>query len=158
GALAAAGGIWSYASRRRPGIVIGDGTNGPLRMAWVPAGTFLMGSASRRALANEGPAHLVTLSGFWMSQTDGTNAEFAKFVQATGCRTTAEQAPRWEDLAVQVPPGTPRPPDSDLVPGAMVFVGTEEPVPLQDFSQWWRFVPGANWRHPLGPDSSIAGK
>ncbi|WP_425469483.1 formylglycine-generating enzyme family protein [Paraburkholderia azotifigens] len=158
GALIATAGVWSYSASRRSGIVTGDGENGPRGMAWVPEGTFLMGSTSRRALPNEGPAHSVGLTGFWMSQYDVTNAEFAAFVKATGYRTTAEQVPRWDDLALQLPPGTPKPPDSELVPGALVFVGTDEPVPLEDFSRWWQFVPGADWRHPLGPDSSIAGK
>ena len=62
------------------------------------------------------------------------------------------------DRDVQVPPGTPRPPDSALVPGAMVFVGTDRPVPLNDYSQWWRYVPGADWKHPQGPGSSIEGR
>jgi formylglycine-generating enzyme required for sulfatase activity len=57
-----------------------------------------------------------------------------------------------------VPSGTPKPPDSALVPGAMVFVGTDKPVPLNDYSQWWAYVPGADWRHPQGPKSSIEGK
>jgi formylglycine-generating enzyme required for sulfatase activity len=57
-----------------------------------------------------------------------------------------------------VPEGTPRPPDSQLVPGAMVFVGTDRPVRLDDWSQWWTYMPGANWRHPQGPDSNIDGK
>ncbi len=59
---------------------------------------------------------------------------------------------------MQLPPGTPRPPESTLVPGALVFAGTDAPVPLNDYTRWWKFVPGANWRHPAGPDSSIVGK
>nr|WP_206002556.1 formylglycine-generating enzyme family protein [Paraburkholderia antibiotica] len=156
--LATVGGVWSYSTRRRRDVLVGDGTQGPRGMVWVPEGTFLMGSTSRLALPNEGPPHPVTLSGFWISQYDITNAEFASFVKATGYTTTAEQAPRWEDLAVQLPPGTPRPADSELVAGALVFTGTDQPVPLQDYSLWWQFVPGADWRHPLGPASSLAGK
>jgi formylglycine-generating enzyme required for sulfatase activity len=72
--------------------------------------------------------------------------------------TTAERTPDWETLKVQLPPGTSRPPDSALVPGAMVFVGTAMPVPLDDYSRWWAYVPGADWRHPQGPRSSIDGK
>jgi formylglycine-generating enzyme required for sulfatase activity len=100
----------------------------------------------------------VKVHGFWMDRHHITNAEFRKFVEATGYVTTAEKKPDWEALRVQLRPGTPKPPDSALVPGAMVFVGTEKPVPLDDYSQWWRFVPGASWKHPLGPKSSIAGK
>ena len=87
-----------------------------------------------------------------------TNAQFRRFVEATGYVTTAEKKPDWETLRVQLPPGTPKPPDEVLVPGAMVFVGTAGPVSLDDWSQWWRYVPGANWSHPQGPGSSIEGK
>ena len=139
-------------------IVLGDGVHGPKGMAWVPGGEFLMGSDSKLAQANERPAHTVRVHGFWMGEHHVTNAAFRKFVEATGYVTTAEKKPDWHTLEVQLPPGTPRPPDSKLVPGAMVFVGTAEQVPLQDYSRWWRFVPGADWRHPTGPTSSIDGK
>lgn len=139
-------------------VVLGDGVQGPKGMAWVPGGEFLMGSDSKLAQANERPAHKVRIHGFWMDEHHVTNAEFRKFVEATGYVTTAEKKPDWETLKVQLPPGTPRPADSKLVPGAMVFVGTKEQVSLQDYSRWWRFVPGADWRHPTGPTSSIDGK
>jgi formylglycine-generating enzyme required for sulfatase activity len=93
-----------------------------------------------------------------MDKTHVTNAQFAAFVKATGYVTTAERKPEWETLRVRLPPGTPKPPDSTLVPGAMVFVGTERPVPLNDYSQWWAYVPGADWRHPQGPGSSFESK
>src|SRR4030095_12710814 len=86
------------------------------------------------------------------------NAEFRRFVQATGYMTTAERKPGWETIKVQVPLGTPKPAESALVAGAMLFVGTDRPVSLDDWSQWWRYVPGANWKHPQGPGSSIEGK
>lgn len=127
-------------------------------MVWIPGGEFIMGSDSRLANRNEKPAHTVRVSGFWMDKTDVTNAEFAAFVKATGYVTTAEKKPDWETLKVQLPQDVPKPSDDQLVPGAMVFVGTEDPVPLDDASRWWRFVPGANWRHPAGPDSDINGK
>jgi formylglycine-generating enzyme required for sulfatase activity len=151
---------WAVTSRATPHqqIVYGDGTRGPLDMAWVPAGQFEMGSDSKQAQANERPAHTVRVHGFWMDRHHITNAEFAKFVAATGYVTTAEKKPDWESLKVQLPPGTPQPPDSAMVAGAMVFVGTTQPVPLEDYSRWWRYVPGANWRHPAGPASNIAGK
>lgn len=141
-----------------PTIVLGDGVHGPKGMAHIPAGEFLMGSDHQLAQANERPAHKVRVHGFWMDQHHVTNAEFGKFVEATGYVTTAEKRPEWETLKVQLPPGTPKPPDSALVAGGMVFVGTSGPVSLQDFSQWWRYVPGADWRHPNGQGSSIAGK
>ena len=139
-------------------IVEGDGVKGPKGMVWVTGGEFLMGSDHKLAQRNERPAHEVRVHGFWMDQTHVTNAQFAAFVKATNYVTTAERTPDWETIKVQVAPGTPKPPDSALVPGAMVFVGTDRPVPLDDYSQWWTYVPGADWRHPQGPGSSIAGK
>ncbi len=127
-------------------------------MAWIPGGTFMMGSDSSFAKANEKPIHRVQVKGFWMDQTDVTNAQFRTFVKATGYITTAEKKPDWETLKVQLPVGTPKPPDEKLVPGAMVFVGTQTKVPLDDVSLWWRFIPNANWRHPKGPGSNIIGK
>jgi formylglycine-generating enzyme required for sulfatase activity len=139
-------------------VVLGDGVNGPRGMVWVPGGNFLMGSDSKMAQPNEKPTHKVNVQGFWMDKHHVTNAEFTRFVKATGYVTTAERKLDWETIKVQVPPGTPKPPASALVPGAMIFVGTESKVPLNDYSQWWRFVPGANWRHPYGPKSNIKGK
>lgn len=138
--------------------VLGDGMNGPAGMAWVPGGEFLMGSDSRLAQPNEKPAHQVSVGGFWMDVTHVTNQEFAAFVEHTGYVTTAERKPDWETIKVQLPAGTPRPPDDVLVPGAMVFTGTSAPTSLSNYWQWWTYVPGANWRHPQGPGSSIEGK
>ena len=152
---------WAVGTLNRPApirVVYGDGKHGPLGMAWVPGGEFLMGSDYKMAQPNERPAHKVRVHGFWMDRHHVTNAEFRKFVEATGYVTTAEKKPDWETLKVQLPPGTPQPPDSAMVAGAMVFVGTDQPVPLEDYSRWWRYVPGANWRHPEGPDSNIIGK
>ncbi|MFT0531429.1 formylglycine-generating enzyme family protein [Castellaniella hirudinis] len=141
-----------------PVVLVGDGQGTPKAMAWVPPGVFQMGSDSKLAQRNEKPAHPVRVHGFWMDLTHVTNDQFAAFVQATGYVTTAESKPDWETVRVQLPPGVPRPPDSVLVPGAMVFVGTAAPVDLSDYSQWWRYVPGADWRHPQGPGSTIEGK
>ncbi|WP_112188840.1 formylglycine-generating enzyme family protein [Ralstonia sp. GX3-BWBA] len=137
---------------------IGDGVIGPAGMVWIPAGDFQMGSSSARARQNERPAHTVRLAGFWMDRFHVTNREFSAFVRETGYVTTAERRPMWESLQAQLPPGTPRPADSMLVPGGVVFVGTSKPVSLGDYSKWWRYVPGANWRHPNGPGSSIEGQ
>jgi sulfatase modifying factor 1 len=127
-------------------------------MMWIPGGEFLMGSDHKMAQPNERPAHKVRVTGFWMDRTHVTNAQFAAFVKATGYVTTAERTPEWESMKVQLFPGTPKPPDSLLVPGAMVFVGSDKPVPLNDYSRWWAWVPGADWRHPQGPRSGIEGK
>lgn len=139
-------------------VVEGNGRSGPIGMVHIPGGEFLMGSDSKMAQGNEKPAHKARVRGFWMDRHHVTNAQFRNFVDATGYVTTAERIPDWETIKVQLPPGTPRPPAGTLVAGGMVFVGTAKPAPLQDFSQWWRYVPGANWRHPGGPDTSIVGK
>lgn len=163
-AAAAAGGYFAWTSRQvkpastRPAVRLGNGSDGPKGMAWVPGGEFLMGSDHKLAQANERPTHRVTVAGFWMDTTHVTNDQFAEFIKATAYRTTAEKAPDWETLKVQLPPGTPQPPASALVPGAMVFTGTSRPVRLDDYSQWWAYVPGANWQRPFGPDSNITGK
>ncbi len=144
--------------RAIPKVIEGDGVNGPKGMVWVPSGEFLMGSDHKLAKPNERPSHKVDVNGFWMDRTHVTNADFKRFIDATHYVTTAERKPEWETLKVQVPPGTPRPPESAMVAGAMVFVGTNAPVSLDDYSQWWRFEPGANWKHPQGPGSNIDGK
>lgn len=133
-------------------------SNQPKDMVWIPGGEFLMGSNSSLAKPNEKPAHKVKVNGFWMDKTDVTNAQFAAFVKATGYITTAERKPDWDTIKVQVPANTPKPSEDKLVPGAMVFIGTAHPVPLDNAYQWWRFVPGANWRHPQGAGSDIINK
>lgn len=166
-AAGAGGGLgWWYsrgvsaasASPAAPSVVAGDGVRGPLGMAWVPGGEFLMGSDHKLAQTNERPAHKVRIGGFWMDRTHVTNAQFAAFVKATGYVTSAERKLDWDALSARFPPGTPKPPGSDLVPGAMVFTGTDQPVPLDNYARWWEFVPGADWRHPQGPGSTIDGK
>jgi sulfatase modifying factor 1 len=127
-------------------------------MVWIPAGEFTMGTDDPRSFPNERPVHRVKLGGFWMDQHDVTNDEFKKFVDATGYITTAEQKPDWNELKKQLPPGTPKPDDSLLVPGSLVFIGTTNAVDLTDISQWWHWTPGASWRHPGGPGTDIKGK
>ena len=139
-------------------VIEGDGVKGPKGMLWVPGGEFLMGSDHELAQKNERPAHKVRVAGFWMDRTHVTNAQFAAFVQATSYLTTAERKPEWETLRVQLPPGTPKPPDAAMVAGGMVFTGTDRPVNFDDYSQWWTYAPGADWRHPQGPKSGIEGK
>jgi sulfatase modifying factor 1 len=130
----------------------------PPVMVWIPEGTFLMGTNDKESFPNERPAHLVQVQGFSMDEHDVTNAEFSKFVEATGYVTTAEREIDWEALQKELPPGTPKPDDSALAPGSLVFTPTSAPVPLNDLSAWWRWVHGANWRHPEGPASSIQGR
>ena len=130
----------------------------PQGMVWIAGGNFRMGSDSRLARLNEAPPFDARVDGFWMDETDVTNAQFAAFVRATGYVTTAEQAPRLDELLAQLPPGAALPASAQLVPASMVFAGTERAVPLDDWSRWWRIVPGADWRHPQGPGSSIGNK
>lgn len=133
--------------------------DGPQGMVWIPGGEFMMGAIEddAQARSDEYPAHKVRVSGFWMDATEVTNAQFAEFVEATGYTTIAEQAPDWELLKQQVPPGTPKPHDSVLVAASMVFTPVETDN-LADWSQWWRWVKDAHWRQPQGPGSSIEEK
>ncbi|WP_211243511.1 formylglycine-generating enzyme family protein [Chitiniphilus eburneus] len=130
----------------------------PPGMVWVPGGEFTMGSDESFAWPEEHPAHRVRVDGFWIDRTEVTNAQFRAFVRATGYVTTAERKPRLEDIMKELPPGSPPPPQSMLVPGSLVFVAPKGPVDLRDLSAWWRWVPGANWRQPSGPGGSIVGK
>lgn len=116
-------------------------------MVWIPGGTFLMGSDDH--YPEEGPAHAVTVDGFWMDATPVTNRQFQRFVKATGYVTVAEQQPNPADYPGALP--------ELLVPGSLVFQQPSGPVNLNQAS-WWAYVPGANWRHPSGPGSSIKGR
>lgn len=127
-------------------------------MIWIPGGTFVMGAADKNGRADEYPQHTVTVDGFWIDVTEVTNDEFTRFTDATGYITTAERTPDWNEIKKQLPPDTPKPPDSVLVPASLVFVPAQHAVSLQDASQWWRWQPGASWKHPQGPGSNIRGK
>ena len=102
-----------------------------------------------KATADARPIHRVYVDRFYMDKTDVTNAQFSKFVKATGYVTVAERIPRAEDF-LGAPP-------ENLVAGSVVFSPPNHPVPLNNHFQW-SYVAGANWRHPLGPDSDIRGK
>src|SRR5262249_38898576 len=93
----------------------------PRGMAWIPASTYRMGTDDPNSQPNEQPSHEVQLDGFWIDEHDVTNAEFRKFVEATGYITTAEKPINWEEMKKQVPPGTPKPDDEKLKPGSLVF-------------------------------------
>ena len=101
--------------------------------------------------------HEVVVDGFWMDETEVTNAQFRDFVEATGYRTVAERPVVWEELKKQLAPGTPKPLEQDLQPGSLVFSPPSYPVPLDNYSVWWRWVIGANWQHPQGPNSDLEG-
>jgi formylglycine-generating enzyme required for sulfatase activity len=127
-------------------------------MIWIKAGTFMMGADNKQASEDEYPKHKVTVDGFWMDATEVTNAQFAKFVIATSYITTAERKPDWNELKKQLPPGTPKPDESQLVAASLVFDPPKHPVSLNDYSQWWAWKKGASWKHPQGPGSNIKGK
>ncbi|MFG0273990.1 MAG: formylglycine-generating enzyme family protein [Phycisphaerales bacterium] len=127
-------------------------------MFWIEGGEFTMGGDDPLSRNDEKPLHRVRVDGFWIGVTEVTNAQFAAFVEATGYITTAERPVEWEELKKQLPPGTPKPPDAALVPGSLVFTPPRRPVSLADFTQWWSWVPGASWRHPKGPGSTVAGR
>lgn len=128
-------------------------------MVWIPGGEFTMGASYSSAKKDEQPSHRVKVDGFWMDATPVTNQQFKEFVETTGYVTTAEKAPTMEEIMNQVPPGTPKPPPETLVPASLVFKPTKGRVPLTCCHHiWWDWVPGANWKHPLGPGSTISGK
>jgi len=130
----------------------------PSGMIWIAGGEFTMGTDEMDAFEAERPAHRVKVDGFWIDETEVTNAEFKKFVEETGYVTIAERPVDWEEIKKQVPPGTPKPPDEVLKPGSLVFTPPAGPVPLEDISRWWSWTNGADWRHPQGSGSSIEGR
>ncbi|MEO0528055.1 MAG: formylglycine-generating enzyme family protein [Bacteroidota bacterium] len=134
-------------------------SGGPPGMVWIPGGHYKMGAlhTDTEARDDERPAHDVRVTGFWMDTTEVTNAQFEVFVKTTGYVTTAEKKPDWQELKKQVLPGTPKPHDSLLVAASMVFTPVDTRN-LLDWTQWWSWVPGANWEHPQGPNSHIKGK
>ncbi|QXP84994.1 formylglycine-generating enzyme family protein [Methylococcus sp. Mc7] len=120
-------------------------------MVSIPGGEFDMGSDARLARPDERPVHRVQVDPFRMDATEVTNAQFRRFVEATGYVTTAEKPPRLKDVMAQLPPGSPTPPPASLVPGALVFVSPS------GGEWWWRWVAGADWKHPQGPASNVEG-
>ena len=116
-------------------------------MAWIPGGTFKMGSDSH--YPEEAPQHLARVDGFWLDQYPVTNSDFRKFVDATGYVTFAEIAPD--------PAAYPGALPEMLHPGSVVFKKAPHKVDVRQCT-WWDFVLGADWRHPQGPESSIEGK
>jgi sulfatase modifying factor 1 len=127
-------------------------------MVWIPGGEFQMGTDANDAWPDEKPAHRVRVDGFWIDECEVTNGQFRLFVEAMAYVTTAERTPTAEEILAQSPPGTPAPPPEALVPGSLVFRPTKVPVSLGDVSQWWRWTPGACWRHPEGPGSDLQGR
>jgi len=117
--------------------ILKNGTSSDTGMVWIPE--------------SEGQ------TGFWMDETEVTNAQFSKFVAATKYVTTAERVPKWEDLQKQLPPGTPKPPDSVFVAASLVFHAPTKPVNVNNPGAWWVWTKAASWKHPQGPKSSLKG-
>ena len=130
----------------------------PGGMVWIPGGEFSMGSdatndsmCSLPGLTRDAqPVHRVQVDAFWMDATEVTNEECAKFVSATGYVTIAGRKPTQEEF--------PTAPPENLVAGSAVFKPTPEPVALDSYYQWWSYLPGADWQHPTGPESSLEGR
>ena len=117
-------------------------------MMWIPGGQFQMGSD--RHYPEERPVRSVHVDGFWMDRTPVTNTAFERFVHDTNHVTMAEIPPDPADY-----PGAKK---EMMYPGSLVFVKPPTPVDLRDFRNWWKFVLGADWRHPRGPNSTIKGR
>jgi formylglycine-generating enzyme required for sulfatase activity len=127
-------------------------------MQWIPGGEFSMGAqdppdmnmVGMNATIDSRPIHRVRVDGFYMDKTDVTNAEFARFVKATGYVTIAERKPSASDF--------PNAPAQNLVAGSVVFAPPDHPVALNNHFQWWTYIAGADWRRPEGPGTNIRGK
>jgi formylglycine-generating enzyme required for sulfatase activity len=126
----------------------------PEGMAWIPGGVFWMGSEE----FPDSQPHNIAVDGFWMDKTEVTNAQFRRFVDDTKHVTTAEKSPELTEIMHQLPKGVPPPKKEDLVPGSLVFTPPTAKVRLDDIGQWWKWTPGASWRHPEGPGSDLAGR
>jgi len=127
----------------------GENQAAPEGMVRIPGGTFWMG-CDACDMPDAAPAHQVSVDAFWMDKTPITNAQFEKFVKATGYKTVAERKPDAKDF-----PGAPA---DKLVPGCAVFTPPSHEAPLDNAYAWWQYVPGANWKNPEGPGSSISGR
>lgn len=130
----------------------------PQGMVWIPGGEFSMGSnvedeslcSLKGVTKDAAPIHRVYVDGYFMDETEVTNEEYAKFVKATGYVTVAEQKPTKEEF--------PTADEENLVAGSVIFTPTPSAVNLNNFLQWWNYIPQTDWKHPLGPQSSIKGK
>lgn len=133
----------------------------PKGMVWVPSKTFTKGAkeGDQMAMKAEKPSHQVQVDGFFIDATEVTNKDFAIFVEETGYTTLAEKPIDWDEMKKELPPGTPKPHDSLLQAGSLIFNRNALEVENKsDYHQWWEWKIGANWKHPEGPDSSIEGK
>ncbi|WP_452224029.1 formylglycine-generating enzyme family protein [Lacinutrix chionoecetis] len=133
----------------------------PEGMVWVKGTTFTQGAKTTDdfAMPREKPAHQVSVDGFFIDITEVTNQQFRAFVEATNYVTVAERPINWETMKQELPENTPKPHDSILQPGSLIFnKNVNAVVNMANYSQWWTWKIGANWKHPEGPKSNIKGK
>ncbi len=127
-------------------------------MVLIKGASFSMGGDSIWGRPDEFPGHQVEVSSFYIDEHEVTNMQFQLFIDATGYITTAEKKPDWEELKQQLPPGTPKPDAGFLVAASLVFTPPDHSVSLDNPLVWWRWVPGADWKHPEGPGSNLEGR
>jgi formylglycine-generating enzyme required for sulfatase activity len=131
-----------------PASAMRTGSSWTNNMEWIPGGHYWMGSEDGHP--DEQPVHQITVSGFWMDKTEVTNEQFEQFVKASGYVTMAERKPDSKDF-LDVPLEM-------LVPGSLNFNPPPGEVSLENHYIWWKWTPGANWRHPEGPGSELKGR
>ncbi|WP_288954971.1 formylglycine-generating enzyme family protein [uncultured Polaribacter sp.] len=142
-------------------VIISKEIETPEGMIWVEKKTFLMGAkmGDKYAMSREKPAHKVEVDGFYIDAHEVTNRQFKEFVDATKYITVAERPIDWEVIKKDLPEGTPKPADSILQPGSLIFnKHAKGVVSMANYGQWWKWQLGANWKQPEGPGSSIEGK
>ena len=133
----------------------------PNGMVWVEGKSYSKGAKidDQYSMMREKHSHNVYVDGFFIDITEVTNKQFKKFVAETGYITIAERKIDWEEMKKSLPPGTPKPHDSILQPGSLIFnEDVKEVVGMDNYFQWWKWQIGANWRTPKGPGSSIENK
>ena len=133
----------------------------PSGMVWVESKSYTKGAKQNDdyAMMREKPSHEVYIDGFYIDVTEVTNNQFQKFVNETGYLTIAEREIDWDEMKKSLPAGTPKPHDSILQPGSLIFNDKLKKVDnINNYFQWWRWQAGANWRSPKGPGSSIENK
>lgn len=132
----------------------------PDGMVWLPGSEYWMGDDEKlpdgRPMFPDAPRHLVRVDGFWIDRTEVTNTQFARFVAATGYRTTAERVPKLEDFPAEVQERI-KSEKVELKAGSIVFTPPGREISLRDHYGWQQYVPGACWKHPLGPASNLDG-
>lgn len=138
-----------------------ENISAPEGMVWVKSKTFIQGAKSgdNYAMPREKPAHQVTVYGFFIDINEVTNKQFKTFVESTNYVTVAERKIDWDEMKKDLPEGTTKPHDSILQPGSLIFnQNVNKVASMGDYSQWWIWKIGANWKHPEGPNSNIEGK